>query len=260
MEGTTLNEHLEDAMGMAARAGIQAWEPIGMPLDAEAIRLERGLKANGLQLPSIYLNSRLHDETWPESVAEVLRQARRAKALGTKIICLNPEPVDWRQPLDKTDDQLFVQLGAMFSLCQELQSEDMRLAYHIHASELRKKGKEFFFMMDNVPAPLMDFCFDTHWIYRGLGNQQKAVEDVLTKYGSRIISLHLRQSKKGVWTETLCDGDVNYNSTLAYLKQINFSGPVHIELGYEEGTPRTLGMEEAHRQSVAWLREKLGEK
>jgi inosose dehydratase len=257
IEGTTLDDHLEEAVAMAARAGLEAWEPFGVPSDADAERLKRALDVHGLRLASIYLNARLHDETWPESVAEVLRQARRAKALGANIVCLNPEPLSWRDPLDKSDDELSVQLGAMFSLCQELRSEDMRLAYHVHASELRRNGKEFYFMLDNVPAELMDFCFDVHWVYRGFGNRQKAVEDVLTKYGPRIISLHVRQSEKGIWTETLRDGDVDYASTFAFLKRTGFDGPVHVELGYEDGVPRDLGLEEAHRQSVAWLRGRL---
>ncbi len=257
MQGTTLDDHLEEAIAAAARAGMKAWEPIGLPTEEYAKRLQKVLKANGMQLASIYVNSRLHDEQWTASVEEVMEQALRAKALGANIVCTNPEPLNWQEPWNKTDDQLSIQLGAMFTLCQRLKAEDMQLAYHVHSSELQKKGREFLYMMENIPDFLMGFCLDTHWLYRGYDNSQKAVNDAITKYGSRVLSLHLRQSLKGVWTETLCDGDVDYSPLAKWLKTSGFDGPLYIELGYENGTPQTMSLEEAHHQSLDWVRQRL---
>lgn len=257
MQGTSLDDHLEEAIAAAARAGMKVWEPMGLPTEEYAQRLQKALKANGMSLASIYVNSRLHDEEWPASVNEVMEQALRAKALGATIICTNPEPLNWQEPCDKTEDQLSIQLGAMFTLCQRLQTEGMQLAYHVHSSELRKKGREFLYMMENIPDILMGFCLDTHWLYRGYGNSQKAVNDAITKYGARTLSLHLRQSQKGIWTETLCDGDIDYAPLAKWLKTSGFDGPLYIELGYENGVLQTLSMEEAHRQSLAWIQTKL---
>jgi inosose dehydratase len=257
-QGLSLDDHLDEVIAAAGRAGCKLWEPLGLANAEVAPRLEKALKANGVRLASLYVNCRLHDAHWKESVEAVLEQARWAKRLGATIICTNPEPLDWKQPLDKDDDQLSIQLGAMFMLCQQLRAEEMRLAYHVHSSELRQKGHEFYYMMDNMPAELMDFCFDPHWIYRGFGNRQKAVDDVLKRYGNRIISLHLRQSVNGIWTETLGEGDVDYRPLAKHLKESGFTGPVYVELGYEEGVSQTLSMEEAHRQSVVWLKGLLG--
>jgi inosose dehydratase len=257
MQGLSLEDHLEETIAEAARAGMKTWEPIGLPTDEYTTRLQKTLTANGMKLTSLYVNCRLHDEEWPESVEAVMQQALRAKALGATIICTNPEPLNWNEPLDKTDDQLSIQLGAMFTLCQRLQTEGMELAYHVHSSELRNKGREFLFMMENIPAPLMGFCLDTHWIYRGYGNSQRAVNDAITKYGPRVLSLHLRQSQKGIWTETLCDGDVDYAPLAKWIKNSGFDGPLYIELGYEEGVPQTMSLQEAHRQSLAWVQKKI---
>src|SRR5947208_3260888 len=105
LQGSSLSDHLEEAIAAAARAGVEAWEPIGLPADADADRLGRALSANGMRLASVYVNCRLHDEGWPASVEAVLADARRAQSLGATLVCTNPEPVRWGTDADKTDDQ-----------------------------------------------------------------------------------------------------------------------------------------------------------
>ncbi|GAB4469332.1 MAG: hypothetical protein OHK0029_41950 [Armatimonadaceae bacterium] len=255
MQGSSLDEYYEEAIAAAARAGCAAWEPLGLPTDEAAARLGKALKANQMRLPSLYLNCRMHDAVWKEAVNDALAQARRAKRHGATVLCVNPEPLDWKQPLDKSDDELSIQLGAMFMLCQQAQVDGLQVAYHVHSSELRQKGREFYYMMDNIPAELMGFCFDPHWIYRGFGNSQRAVNDTLKRYGARILTLHIRQSANGVWTETLREGDLDYRPLAKHLRETGFAGPLYVELGYEEGVPQTLTMEEAHRESIRWARQ-----
>ena len=62
-----------------------------------------------------------------------------------------------------------------------------------HASTMAKPGRDVG----------MKLCLDTHWIYRGAGNSNVALFDILKLYGDRVVSLHLRQSVGGVWSETL---------------------------------------------------------
>ena len=56
----------------------------------------------------------------------------------------------------------------------------------------------------------VSLCLDVHWVYRGSGNSQVALFDIVKLYGKRIAELHLRQSKGGIWQETFTEGDIDY--------------------------------------------------
>lgn len=127
------------------------------------------------------------------------------------------------------------------------------LAYHTHDSEMRCGAREFTHMMRAVDPACMDFCFDAHWIYRGCGNSQVAMEDILEMYGSRIVSLHLRQSLGGIWPEYLQPGDIDYSPLWSSLKTRGFDGPAIIETAFEDGTPSDLPMEISHALSREWI-------
>ena len=103
-----------------------------------------------------------------------------------------------------------IQAAALDRLGGLLREMGMVLAYHNHDAELRNAAREFHHMLLGTDPQNMAFCMDVHWVYRGSGNSQVAVFDVLRLYGSRIRELHLRQSINGVWTETFCDGDIDY--------------------------------------------------
>src|SRR5262249_58729600 len=92
----------------------------------------------------------------------------------------------------------------------ELTKRGMTLAYHNHDAELRHAAREFHHMMLGTDAKKVSLCLDSHWVYRGSGNSQVALFDVVKLYGKRIVELHLRQSAKGAWTEAFGEGDVDH--------------------------------------------------
>ncbi len=145
------------------------------------------------------------------------------------------------------------QLEALRYVTEQLRREGAELAYHVHAPELAHGAREFHHMMLNTADLNMGFGLDPHWIYRGCGDSQIALDDVVRLYGARVILLHIRQSRGGVWTETLCDGDLNYAKLFAMLRAFGFDGVVNVELGFEPGVPETLSLEQMHAESVAWL-------
>lgn len=250
-------DYFDEALNAAARAGIQTWEALGLADDAEAAALARALKSSGLRAQTLYVNCRLHEPDWRASVERTLAEARRGIALGARVICSNPEPVQWGGPQNKTDEELKRQLEAIRSLTERMRAEGAELAYHVHDAELRNGAREMHHMLVNTADINMGFGFDPHWVYRGCGDSQIAVDDVLTLYGHRINLVHIRQSVNGLWTETLQDGDLNFRPLFQLLKQRNFTGVIDVELGFEPGVPETLGLEEAHRLSVRWLRSEL---
>lgn len=255
-QGKPLAEHWDEVLAQVAQAGCQAFEntvdAIATPALAEA--MGRLLAKHGLSMPSVYAGSRLHDEGWEESVREVLERARLARQLGATVLVTNPQPL----PQDKTDAQLRLQARALDTLGRELRSLGLRLAFHNHSVEMRASAREFHHMLLGTDPAHVGLCLDTHWIYRGAGNSQVALEDIVQLYGARIASLHLRQSRSGVWTQTLCDGDLDYGPLVASLRALRFDGPLIMEQAVEAGTPTGLPPVERERLSRQWVRTVFG--
>lgn len=255
-QGKRLSEHWDQVLAQVAQSGCQAFEnsadAIATPELAEA--MGRLLAKHGLTMPSVYAGSRLHDERWEESVEQVLEQARLAKSLGTTVLVTNPQPL----PQDKTDDQLRLQAKALDTLGGELRKLGLRLAFHNHSVEMRASAREFHHMMLGTDPAHVGLCLDTHWIYRGAGNSQVALYDIVQLYGPRLASLHLRQSRAGIWTQTLCDGDIDYRPLVAILRGLRFDGPLIMEQAVEQGTPTDLPPVERERQSRQWVHSVFG--
>jgi inosose dehydratase len=257
-EGKRYLEHLNDVFARVAASGIEGWEGSIASKD-EADTIGRLLKKHGLRTQSIYANSTLHTGDWRTSVDDVLRQARLARPLGVRVVVTNPNPIRWGGPENKSDEQLRTQAAALQAMGEALSREGMKLGYHVHAPEMRASAREFHHMMLATDPAAVGLCFDAHWIYRGAENSQVAMEDILKLYGDRIASLHVRQSRGGVWIETLDSGDVDYNPIVAALHtRGSFDGPIVMEIAREPGTAITMSAVEAHRQGRNWVREVFG--
>jgi len=202
----------------------------------------------GIQMPSIYVNSVLHDpEEAEKSIANVLAIADEAHRYGTEIVVTNPSPIEWGGKVLKTDAQLMEEASNLERLGSMLKKKGMQLAYHTHNIELLAGAREFHHVMQNTTAANVAFCFDVHWIYRGSQNSQIAVFDVLKLYGSRVIELHVRQSVDGIWTETFGDGDIDYQRLIKQMVTMKLHAHVVIEQCVESDTPNTMSSQQAHR-------------
>jgi inosose dehydratase len=231
------NDGFEPGVG-----GLEQIEPM-LPL----------LKKHGLEMRSLYVNSTLHDAGQVDkSIKEVLAAATKAKAFGTRIIVTNPSPIRWGGPENKTDEQLKVQAAALDKLGAELGKMGLTLAYHNHDIELRNAAREFHHMMVGTDPAHVTLCLDAHWVYRGSGNSQVALFDVLKLYGPRVTELHLRQSRNGVWTEAFGPGDIDYPRLADYLLQIGVKPLLVLEQAVEAGSPKTMNAVEAFQKSTEY--------
>jgi inosose dehydratase len=253
-ENQDFTDHYDQIFAILNRVGVQAWEG---NLDSEVglQRLVEKLRAHNLPMPTVYTGGLLHDAGWPTTVDKILRRATIAQQAGAQIVSLNPDPKSWKTSSPKTGEELKIQVEAVQTLADKLRSNGLQLAYHYHNKELENSGREFHYMLNSVEENLLGLCLDVHWAYRGSGNSQPALMNLLKLYGRRALVLHLRQSRQGVWLESLGEGDVDYRPVAGYLKALEFDGPAIIELAYEAGTEITLPIEEAYRQSVAWIKQ-----
>ena len=131
----------------------------------------------------------------------------------------------------------------------------MTLAYHNHDPELRLAARELHHMLASTNPEYVKFCLDSHWIYRGSGNSNIALFDIVELYGDRIVELHVRQSRDGIWTETLGEGDIDYARLVRVLNEKGIQPLVTVEQAVESESPKTMDSLAAHIISHAKARE-----
>ncbi len=253
-EGRDWNQSADTALGEVAQAGLNGFEPLVTSTE-QLDQLIPLLAKHGLEMRSLYVNSVLHEPNAVEkSIETVLAIADRAKKAGTRIIVTNPSPIRWGGPENKSDRQLVIQAQSLDRLGALLRERGLVLSYHNHDIELRNAAREFHHMMLATGPENVSLCLDAHWIYRGSGNSSVALFDVVQLYGKRITELHLRQSIDGVWTETLCDGDIDYRRLVDQLAALGIKPHLVVEQAVEKDSPNTLRAMEAHRRSCQYAR------
>ena len=245
--------NLETILQGHAAAGFDAWDQ-SLDSDEAADQLRKCLPASGLKLQSIYVGACLHTPEWEEGVANILSAARRSKSFGATIVTCNPAPIVWGGPENKNDSQLTTQSRALQAAGEALASEGMRFAYHWHDPEFRCGAREVWNVLLNTDPKVVGVCFDTHWTYRGAGDSQVALFDLLEFCLPRIVAFHVRQSREGVWSEAFGDGDIDYRRWAARIKKAGWQGPVLLEQAREEGTPKTMDFFAAQAQGQKYLR------
>ncbi len=238
-----------------SKSGLKAIEP-NITDSAAALRMIEVLKKYNIKMPSIYVNSVLHDKDEIEkSIETILQIADVVKNYGTKIVVTNPSPIKWGGKEIKNDAQLMIQAQAMEKLGSELRRKGLKLAYHTHDVELRAGAREFHHVLLNTSPQNVYFCFDIHWVYRGSENSELAVFDVLKLYGKRIIELHIRQSKNGVWSEIFTpEGDIDYRRLANEMKKNKIFPHLVIEQCVEAQSPNTVDAVAAHKQDLAAIK------
>jgi inosose dehydratase len=254
--GQVFSPHADQLLADIASTGIVGYEPIITEV-TEFHGLADRLRTHGLTMKSIYVNSTLHDEARAEqSVSEVIKIARAAQDLGTRVVVTNPSPIRWGGPEDKSDKELRLQATTLDHLGHELRKLGMTLAYHNHDAELRQGGREFHHMLTATNPDNVKLCLDAHWIFRGCGDSEVAVFDALAHYHQRIVELHLRQSVHGVWTEDFrMNGDVDYVRLFEFLERKEIVPHLVLEQAVEEKSPRTLSVVAAHRLGCDHLKQ-----
>lgn len=256
-QGRDFNSDLDAGLADVAAAGFDGFE-MNIERDGDIDRIAPLLARHKLAMRSVYFNSTLHLADQVENSTDfVLRECRAARSVGAEIISINPTPIDWNNPKDKTDEQLRTQAGALGKLSGELKKLGLTLAYHNHDAELRCAAREFHHMMLADEAANVTLCLDADWIYRGSGRSIVALFDVLKMYGNRVSEMHLRQSVNGVWSETFGPGDVDFVAVAKYLRQLGVRPHIVVEQAWEKQTPRTMSPVEALSRSVRAVRDLL---
>ncbi|WP_215237729.1 sugar phosphate isomerase/epimerase family protein [Dyadobacter helix] len=250
-EGRNWNTDPDISLGEFASAGLTAYEPAFNNAE-EVGKILPYLKKYNLSMPSVYVNSSLHQkEEATRSIRSLLAIADALKPANTKIIVTNPNPLKWGSDKIKSDEELAVQAQSLDQLGAELKKRGMKLAYHTHDVELKAAAREFHHMLLATDPKNVSLCLDVHWVYRGSGNSQIALFDIVKLYGKRIVELHIRQSKDGIWQETFGDGDIDYPRLVSALSALHVKPHLVLEQCLEKTSPKTMNGVEAHKADLA---------
>lgn len=252
-DGRDLETGMGDVLAEVAGAdyqGVEGWLT-SCATEEKARRFRGLLDQHGLTLTSLYTGGCYYEpERARQSLEALLPAAERAAAIGCPAICMNPDVTRER----KTDGELRTQAEWLNRAGAALRERGLELWLHNHDPEMREHGRELRSNLDRTDPALVGFCADTHWIYRGGGD----IMAYLDRYGPRVRSLHLRNSRGGVWSEALEHGDLDYRAIAAKLAALEFDGPLIVELAIESGTPQTRPLMESMRLSREYVRGVFG--
>jgi inosose dehydratase len=250
----TLAEGVAEALAATRRAGYRRVELMS-PFFQGAVREKTlaALRQHRLEVPIVYSGGPMHQPALAEkSIADTLQLADTVKGAGARIINFNPSPKPKRER--KSDEELDTQARYVNQLAAELDQRGMRLHLHHHDPEMAENAREWRHLLASTNPKLVSLCLDVHWVYRGQQDPMRLLEES----GARLGSLHLRNSKQGVWTEAFEDGDIDYSKVAAYLKRTRFAGALVVELAYEKNTAITRSLEEDLRRSRVFAQKVFG--
>ncbi|NCT11381.1 MAG: TIM barrel protein [Rhodobacterales bacterium] len=244
------------AMADARAAGLTGWEDAFRSV-AEVAPVAADAAAAGLVMRSAYVFGTFHTEAEAQASSDTaLAICDALMPHGVTRFISNPNPLPGGAV--KSDAELRVQSRAVEALGHAMRARGAELLYHTHAPEMQAAAREFHHMLAATDPAALSLCLDVHWVWRGAGNSMVALEDIIRLYGPRVSELHLRQSKGGVWDETIGDGDIDMASVAAMLAQQGVRPLLVIEHAYEDGTPQTMPTVAAHAASVAYVARHFG--
>jgi inosose dehydratase len=250
--------NLEASFQDLVKSGLTGYEPsVNKPENLNV--LAPLLKKHKIEMRSVYMGCTLHQEKEAkESLAQAVAIAKAARPLGVKIIVTNPSPIRWGGSENKSDAELALQAQYLDRMGAELRQQGITLAYHNHDIEMRQSAREFHHMLVATDPRNVSLCFEAHWLYRGAGNSQLAMFDILRLYGSRIAEVHIRQSKNEIWTETFGEGDIDYVKLARELGALKVRPHLVLEQCVEAQTPNTMDGVAAHRQDLQYANQVFG--
>ncbi len=243
--------HSEAVLAAFSHAGYTEMELFTPFVSADATgRTIESLHKYKLASPIVYYGGSMHTpDAAKTTTGEVLQLADRVrKPLALQAINFNasPKPGDER----KSDAELAVQSPAIDRLGSDLSKLGLRLFVHEHSPEMAENAREWRHIVRNTNPKHVELCLDVHWVYRGGQDVMTLLEEAAPRLGS----LHLRNSKDGVWLEELADGEVDYHRVAAYLKRVGFRGWLIPELAWDPNTEITRPLEETLRRSLTYAK------
>jgi inosose dehydratase len=252
--GLTLEQGMAEIFSSTKRAGFDQIELMSdFFTPALRDRTLAELKKSGLTAPVVYFGGNLHDNVKAAATCKSgLALAEAVRGAGTTALNHNPDPKP--QKAVKEEWELSVQSEWLNYIGEQLAARDMGFLVHHHDPEMADEAAEWKYILETTDPKTVSLCVDTHWAYRG---GQDPLE-LLRAAGSRVGSIHLRNSVNKIWSEDFSSGDLDYGPVAAWLKKTGIKPYLVVELAQENGQKITRSLEENLRRSRVYLRDTFG--
>ncbi|MBN9659289.1 MAG: sugar phosphate isomerase/epimerase [Acidobacteria bacterium] len=240
LHGQKIDDHFSEVIETLKEAGFRTVELVSQFFAPEvASNTAQALMLGRMKCPVVYNGGVMHTaEGAKQTIQETVALAKRVKAAGPlDLINFNANPKPNKEP--KTDAELALQAENLNKLAKDLKKSGVRLMLHQHDAEMAQDAREWRHMLKNTDPKLVEICLDVHWVLRGGQDPMTLLKEA----GPRLAALHLRNSQKGIWTEALGEGEVDYSAVAAFLKQNSFKGYLVVELAYDKETQMTKSLE-----------------
>ncbi len=176
-------------------------------------------------------------------VAERL-QKLSARTLGATVGSANRR---------KTTEELDAQAEVLRRMTGIFSQRGITINLHNHSYEVAEQEYDLAGTLQRVPDSKLGPDID--WLI----NAGVDPIDFLRRHRSRIVYAHLRdRDAKGVWTEALGEGVVDFAGVARTLREIGFSGQLAIELAHPRGFQLTRPLRESLRISREHVRRVMG--
>ncbi len=183
------------------------------------------LESNGLTFFGIHIFLPHYDEKTHIS-PEVLytKVIETGSALGAKHLILSGSPC--QSASDLANKAAALNHAGTIAL-----ENGLSVAYHNHSPEFQNGEREIRYLIENTDAKGVSFVVDAGHAFRAGGD----VPLFLSNYASRVIGVHLRDSKNGQEVP-LGEGDFPLEATAHALRNANWSGWALLEEERTDGS------------------------
>lgn len=229
-----------DLPAYLAEISVGGWNAVEMRLDkffgtketTEATAV--ALRVDGHRMYTALMEMALDDPQVTSSVLAVGQAAERAKARELDLRGVTLVPFSGDRP--RSEEEIAAGIARVQQIGSSLQRRGIWLGIHNDAAESANGGALLRRILDATKGDAnIGLALDVEWIQRGGGDPAA----IATAYRDRLKTLHLRQSRDGVWCEDLSDGQVDFKALDKVVRPLKHEVLLVAELNHHPETKLT---------------------
>ena len=153
----------------------------------------------------------------------------------------------------KTENQLDAQAEILIKIREMAVQKNVVINLHNHTYEVENDMHDLRGTLKRIPD--IKLGPDINWLQRA---GVDPVEFIL-EFGDQIVFMHLRdQGQDGRWSESLGEGNTDFDAISKALKKIRFQGDLVVELAHENDFVPTRPIRESLHMSREYVKKEMG--